>query len=132
MIDCHSDQTLGHVIGGCKVALEEKRDNWRHDSIILSIASFIPRGATTTVYADIPGFLSPSATTGDEHRPDIVIKHENYLWLLELTVGFETNIMKNFDRKKRYENLISELKKNYRKVSYVNLSMGAAGVVGIG
>ena len=82
------------------------------------------------MYADIPGFLSPSVITGEDHRPDVVIKHENDLWILELTVGFETNIKKNFDRKKRYSNLIIELAHSYRKVNYVNLSMGAVGVIG--
>ena len=129
-LHCHSDQTLGHVIGGCKVALDEKRYNWRHDSIILSLASLIPRGVSTKVYADIPGFLSPSCITGEDFRPDIVIKHEDDLWLVELTVGFETNILKNYERKKRYDSLIADLKNTYRKVTYVNLSMGAIGVVG--
>ena len=112
------------------MALDEKRFNWRHDSIVLSLASLIPRSATTKMYADIPGFLSPSVITGENHRPDIAIKHDNDLWLLELTVGFETNIKKNFERKKRYDELITELKSRYRKVNYVNLSMGAVGVVG--
>ena len=31
---CGDAQTLGHVVGGCKVSLDEKRYNWRHDSIL--------------------------------------------------------------------------------------------------
>ena len=128
---CHNDQTLGHVVGGCRTFLDEKRYNWRHDSIILSLASMIPRHTDTAVYADVPGFSSPSVITGDAHRPDIVIKINNSLWVLELTVGFETNILKNFDRKQtNYTFLLSELRKRYSKVTYANLSMGACGVVG--
>ena len=41
-----------------------------------------------------------------------------------------TNIRENFDQKKPFDNLISELKKSYHIVNYVNLSMGVAGVVG--
>ena len=75
---CHLDQTLGHVVGGCKVSLNEKRYNWRHDSIVLSLASLLPRSDPTKVYADLVGFLSPSVITGPDHRPDIVVKHGNY------------------------------------------------------
>ena len=50
--------------------------------------------------------------------------------LLELTVGFETNIKKNFDRKaKHYQQLLAELSNQY-KVYYVNLSLGAIGSIG--
>ena len=38
---CDGNQTLGHVVGGCKTALDEKRYNWRHDSILAVILNFI-------------------------------------------------------------------------------------------
>ena len=58
-----------------------------------------------------------------------IVKSDNLL-LLELTVGFETNIKKNFDRKaKRYQQLLAELSNKY-KVNYVNLSLGAIGIIG--
>ena len=53
--------------------------------------------------------------------------------VLELTVGFETNIEKNTDRKRAsYDELISRLKHQYQQVKFVNLSMGAIGVIGKG
>ena len=52
--------------------------------------------------------------------------------ILELTVGFETNMEKNSKRKfKRYTNLITRLKEHY-DILYVDLSMGAIGVIGNG
>jgi len=40
-------------------------------------------------------FSSPSLITGDSLRPDLAfISPDNTLYLLELTVGFETNIEK--------------------------------------
>ena len=30
---CDGNQTVGHVVGGCITSLNEKRYNWRHDSI---------------------------------------------------------------------------------------------------
>ena len=34
---CKNPQTLGHEVGGCKVHLNEKRYNYRHDSVLLNI-----------------------------------------------------------------------------------------------
>ena len=53
--------------------------------------------------------------------------------VLELTVGFETNIERNTERKRAgYDELISRLKTQYQQVKFVNLSMGAIGVIGKG
>ena len=50
--------------------------------------------------------------------------------ILELTVGFETNMKKNTERKgNHYKELISRLNNTY-KVRFVNLSMGGIGVIG--
>lgn len=114
---CHNPQTLGHIVGGCNVYLNEKRYNWRHDSILQAISTLIPRNQYTAVYADIPGYSSPSIITGEAQRPDIVIRLHNSLWIVELTVGFETNIKKNYERKQQnYKDLILELENRYFKV----------------
>ena len=38
---CDGNQTLGHNLGGCKTALDKKRYNWRHDSILAALSNFI-------------------------------------------------------------------------------------------
>ena len=49
-----------------------------------------------TLYVDLPGFITPSVITGDELRPDLLLAIENkLLYILELTVGFETNLKIN-------------------------------------
>ena len=51
------------------------------------------------------------------------------LYVLELTVGFESNLNKNAVRKKeKYLNMINEMSRNYRCVRFVNLSMSSLGV----
>ena len=81
-------------------------------------------------FVDIEGYPNPSIITGDEQRPDFVIVNDDNLLLLELTVGLETKIKKNFDRKaKRYQQLLAKLSNKY-KVYYVNLSLGAIGMIG--
>ena len=127
---CHSAQSLGHVVAGCKTALEQLRYNWRHDSILACLGSFIPKGPLFSLYIDIPGFNSPSIITGDADRPDFLVITEKVMWILELTAGFETNISKNFDRKeKRYSAIVEQLRATH-SVKYVNLSMGALGIIG--
>ena len=82
------------------------------------------------VYCDInEHFKNPSIITGERYRPDIIFIKNKLLLIIELTVGFETNITKNFERKKeKYEQLIYNLSTEYT-VEYVNLSLGALSVV---
>ena len=82
------------------------------------------------------GYHSPSVVNGDELRPDIVATKGNSLYILELTVEFETNISKNAERKEqKYANLIETLhesrnRNKYEEVRLVNLSLGDLGIVG--
>ena len=76
------------------------------------------------------GFLSPTIITTEDFRPDLVITTNTNIYIVELTVGFETNIRKNEERKQsKYTDIINNLSKE-KKVLFVNLSMGACGVVG--
>ena len=83
-------------------------------------------------YVDIPGFEWPSVITGEKRRPDIIIRDTNKLYIIELTVGFETIISINTERKsKHYEDLCKELSQGFESVIYVNLFMlGALGFIG--
>ena len=127
---CDQNQTLGHVMGACEVALHQKRYNWRHDSVLMNIIKTISSLPATDIFCDIEGFSNPSAITGFTERPDIVVRQREKLFVLELTVGFETNLVKNFERKKkRYEALIKRLSDSFDSVNYVNLSMSAIGII---
>ena len=58
------------------------------------------------VYADLPGYNSPSIITGDEYRPDmLLLTTENTLYVAELTVGHESNLENNSIRKKNKSTL---------------------------
>ena len=84
------------------------------------------------LYVDLPGFITPSVITGDELRPDLLLTIENkLLYILELTVGFETNLKINSDRKlKKYFTLISDQENNFDKVKFVNVSIRSLGEFG--
>ena len=82
------------------------------------------------VYADLPGYNSPSVITDDEYRPDmLLLTPENTLYVVELTVGHESNLENNSIRKKqKYPKLVKELKDQYKSVTFINISMSCLGV----
>ena len=62
------------------------------------------------MYCDVENseFQTPSVITGDEKRPDIVVVKGKLYMILELTVGFETNMRKNTEWKFiNYKDLIT-------------------------
>ena len=97
---CSSPESLLHVFSGCKAYLDERRFTWRHNSVLHFIASSLMSAERSKLYVDLPGFITPSVITGDQLRPDLLLAIENkVLYVLELTVGFETNLNSNSDRK---------------------------------
>ena len=131
---CGENETLGHVVNGCKIFLNEGRYTWRHDSILKTIAnslSSILGHQKIHCDCDLNTFKSPCIITGNEFRPDLVIEIScRCVIILELTVGFETNLEKNYFRKKeKYKLLIETLKEKYSSITYLNLSMGSIGTI---
>jgi hypothetical protein len=87
---CINPESLLHVVAGCSSYLD--RFTWRHDSILNFIANNLPSEHIRTIYADLSSFSNPSTITGDDYRPDLLIlTKDNCLYILELTVGYETN-----------------------------------------
>ena len=78
----------------------------------------------------IPCCISPSVLTGDELRPDLLITLQTKCqYILELTIGYESNLLNNTTRKRqKYKGLIKEHQKYYEKVKFVNLSVSSLGV----
>ena len=74
--------------------------------------------------------MNPSFLTGGNLRPDLLLAIENEcLYILELTVGLESNLQVNGNRKRhKYLDLIKEQKTNYDKVKFINLSLSTLGV----
>ena len=125
---CLRPESLLHVVAGCQNYLE--RFTWRHDSILKFISKTLQTLNTCKLYADLPGMLNPSIITGDHYRPDILlITPESTLYIIELTVGFESNLNKNVTRKKsKYADLIKEQQGNFNSTIFINLSISSLGV----
>ena len=122
-----SAESLLHVVAGCSSYLH--RLTWRHDSILQFIANNLPSQHIQNIYADLPSFPNPSVITGDDYRPDLVIlSKDNCLYILGLTVGYETNLRNNINRKRlKYEKIMGQRKK-FNCVKFINLSISALGV----
>ena len=107
---CLSPETLLHVVAGCKTYLDEGRFTWRHDSVLNFLASILTKVQNSRLLVDLPGFINPSVLSGDSLRPDILLVIENKcLYILELTVGYESNLQINTNRKRqKYLDLIKE------------------------
>ena len=81
--------------------------------------------------ADIPGYPWPRVVTGTRKRPDIITVHqEKTVIILKLTCGFVTNEKGNVARKiGKYNPTIVDLQRKYKKVTSMNLSMSAQGLI---
>jgi hypothetical protein len=99
-------------------------------SILNFIANNLPSEHIQTIYADLPSFPNPSIITGDDYCPGLLIlTKDNCLYVLELTVGYETNLRNNIQRKySKYKEMIVEQKKKFRPVKFINLSISALDV----
>ena len=85
----------------------------------------------STIYVDLPGFMSSSSITGDNLCPDLLLVLPNKcLYILELTVGFESNIRKNYERKRtKYHDLVRHQENPFSQLKYINLSISTLGVL---
>ena len=55
----------------------------------------------------------------------------NILYIIKLTVGFETNIDKNASREyEKFRSLKQELSSNYHVVKFINISISSLGIFG--
>ena len=126
-------KTLLHVVAGCKSYLEEGRYTWRHNSSLQILANYFRASPGASLYVDFPCFHSPSIITGDHFRPDLVfVSPDNKIYILELTVGFETNLEVNAGRKRaKYQSLLETLKSKYTDIKFVNLSISSLGIFGL-
>ena len=76
------------------------------------------------LYADLRGYKTPSIITGDIYRPDLLLQTSNKcLYIVQLTVGFESNLQKNSERKEsKCAQLIREQSEHFKFVKFVNIS----------
>ena len=129
---CLQPESLLHIVAGCKTYLDQGRFTWRHNSALRFLAQTFQSVNSSKLYADLPGYLSPCIITGDSLRPDMLLSTaDNRLYIIELTVGFETNLNNNTRRKElKYRSLLTDLSSDYHAIEFVNLSLSCLGIFG--
>ena len=134
---CGRKQTLIHVLNDCPVALQLRRFNCRHDSVLNMIVDFIKSHLppNTNIMADLPGttYQYPSHIGTTDLRPDIVLWKDTpkEVTILELTICFETSYEAAAQRKvTKYLELKEALNKGY-KANVVTLEVGSRGFISI-
>ena len=128
-----SECSFCHLPAGCKSYLEEGGYTWRHNSALQILANYFRASTGASLYVDLPCFPSPFIMTGDNYRPDLVlVLPDNNIYILELTVGFETNLEVNAECKRaKYQSLMENRRSKYTDVKSVNLSIGSLGIFGL-
>ena len=124
---CLNPESLLHIVAGCQQYLD--RFTWGHDSIFNFIAKSLQPviNVHSSLYADVTGLLNSLIITGENYCPDLLFFIQ--FKCLYVTVGFESNLNNNAVREKeKYLNLIKEMSRNFRCVTFVNLSMRSLGV----
>ena len=94
-------------------------------SVLLHISKTLSLVTDSLKYADLPSFPSPSLITGDSLRPNLVlVLNSTVVYLLELTVCFESNVKINIERKSdKYRSPhILVLQEKYCSVKFINFS----------
>ena len=127
---CKNKQTQLHVLNNCSVSVNEGRYTWRHDSVLWTMLYYINQlqNKGYKVFADVQGYPSTSELFSN-HRPDIALKKNDEIVSIELTICFETNIIKSREYKvNRYKNLEREVNKN-SKLSKVFVEVTSLGFV---
>ena len=129
---CLQPESLLHVVAGCKMYLNDGRCTWRHNSAFKFLAQTLQSIRSAKLYVDLPGYLSPCIITGDRLRPDILFSTAvNILYIIELTVGFETNLNINASHKElKYRPLQVDLDKAYDRIKFFNLYISSLGIFG--
>ena len=136
---CGNHETLCHILNSCSIALEQERFNYRHDSILNHIVSFIKNDQKDCLelYADLPdctvnGGTIPSDIVVTVERPDIVIidRKERVVEIGELTVPFEPNLESARKRKEeKYAYLVADIESKGFKCTLTCFEVGSRGLI---
>ena len=118
------------LVPGCQLYFD--RSTWGHNSVLNLLALSFLSVPNSSLFVDLTGYKIPSIITGDMHRPDLLIStSDENLYVLELTVGFESNLKSNeFHKKSKYSDLITQQSNHYKTAKFVNLFVNCLSVFG--
>ena len=95
--------------------------------MFFTILSYVPANykEMIIIIIIIIGQRSPSILTGERPHPDMLLCIEDkYLYIIELKVGFETNLECNTERKEtKYRPLLKYFENTCRNIKFINSSI---------
>ena len=134
--------TSFHILNGCSVALDQERYTWRHDSVLLKLVQGL-RGllpAEFCLYSDLDGYRAsdnppatiPPGIVVTTARPDIFIRHNNTILLVELTVSHNSKDSLNDAHRRKSEkvnycSLLGDLEVLGLNATLIPLEIGSLG-----
>ena len=89
--------TQHHILKNCPTSANQLRYLWRHNSVLNCMVYYISSvlSSSMKLYVDIPGYESADALFTCTQRPDMVLVTSEKISIIELTVSFETNLLKS-------------------------------------
>ena len=132
--------TLFHLLNNCQTSVNQKRYDYRHDSILLFLYNMLMETKDKTnleIYADLEGsrvngvtIPNNIVTTGS--KPDLVIinRSTKKIDLVELTVPWDTMANNAKKRKEaRYNSLVTNIQNSGWTCSHTTLEIGSRGMI---
>ena len=102
--------------------LDQGHYTWWGNSALSFMAQTLQSIMSAKVVANLPGYLSPCTITGAA---------DNILYIIELTVDFETNLNNNARCKElKYRPFLLIFANDYKQVKFINLSISSLGIFG--
>ena len=103
---------------------------WRHNSALHFVASTLQCVRNYSLYVDLPGLFSRCIITGDQLPSDVLLSvGKTTLYMIEWTVGFETNLNRNADRKyENYHQLTRDILSGFNNIKFISLSLSVLGI----
>lgn len=134
------NETLMHTLNNCPVSLEQGRYTWRHNSVLQEMYTTLSEIGNDewTINADLPDHnmsgpsTVPCSILPTSLKPDIVLlkKNSDVIILVELTVCFESGILKAEDRKSdRYASLLHDLSDVKLDPKLITIEIGSRGLI---
>ena len=108
----------------------------RHDDVLALLYSFvskhIPTGHNATVDLPEEQYIFPQAIATTNSRPDMVIWNDQLtsIYLIELTIPFETGIEDAAERKRqKYADLLAKCSAGKRVAKLITIEVGSRGFI---
>ena len=128
---CNAVQSNKHVLSNCSNAVVLKRYTERHNKILSILATWLLTkiDKESSLFADLPGFMQTSDLFNSV-RPDLALKKDNKVLVIELTICHEINLTSSKSFKEVKYKSIANHKSEVIKDCSISLSTCEISVLG--